>query len=62
MLIAICQLLGRSLAYALIAVSVGKRYVTLVVALEVVMFILYKLARQDYYYTGLSRLACFFIS
>jgi hypothetical protein len=52
MLISVCQLLGRSLAYALIAVGIGKRYVAVVVAVDFALFVLYKLARKDFTYTG----------
>jgi hypothetical protein len=52
MLISVCQLLTRSLAYALIANSVGKRYAVLIVALEMGLLFVYKLAMKDFYYTG----------
>jgi hypothetical protein len=50
MMIAVSQLLGRSLAYVLIALSVGQAYSLLAVISDVSLFFLYKLTRQDFYY------------
>jgi hypothetical protein len=52
MLIAVSHLLSRTLAYSLIAVSVGKAYAALAVVLEVSLFFLYKLLRQGFNYQG----------
>jgi hypothetical protein len=51
MLLAVSQLLARALTFSLIAVSVGQRYVILAVVLEVGLFFVYKLIRQDFYYS-----------
>jgi hypothetical protein len=51
---ALSQLLARSLSYALIAVSVGSRYVLLAFVSEAGLFLLYKLARNDFYYLPLN--------
>jgi hypothetical protein len=54
MMIAVSLLLSRALAYALIAVSVGKKFVTLAVVSEVGLFFLYKLGRRDFLYFGVK--------
>jgi hypothetical protein len=59
MVISSCQLLGRALAYALIAVSAGKGYAVLAVGLEVILFYLYKLARRDFYHKNAAKLKGF---
>jgi hypothetical protein len=50
MMIAVSQLLARSLAYALIAVSAGEANSILAVICEVAVFFLYKLVRKDFYH------------
>jgi hypothetical protein len=61
MLITVTQLSARALSYALIGVSVGKRYGVLLVLFEVGLFFIYKLARRDfYYYTNMSGVASIF--
>jgi hypothetical protein len=61
MLITVCQLLGRSLAYALIAVSFGTTYAMLAVVLELALYFAYKLLLGDFYYQAvrLHGIMCF---
>jgi hypothetical protein len=52
MMMAVSQLLGRALAYSLMAVSAGKALTALAVVLEVSVFFLYKIATKDFYYSN----------
>ena len=44
------QLLSRAMGYALIGASIGKRYVMFEIALELFIYLLYKIVRSDFYY------------
>ena len=50
LLLASSQLLSRSMGYALIGASIGKRYVIFEIALEIFVYLLYKVMRRDFYY------------
>jgi hypothetical protein len=54
MIMAVSQLLARSFAYGLIALSFGKRYTFLAVVSELGVFFLYKLIRQDFIYVTIN--------
>ena len=49
-LLASSQLLSRAMGYALIGASIGKRYVMFEIALELFIYLLYKIVRSDFYY------------
>jgi hypothetical protein len=52
MMISLCQLVSRALAYALIAAALRKFFVICAVVLELGTFFVVKLVRRDFYYQG----------
>jgi hypothetical protein len=56
MLMAVAQVLARSLSYALIAVGLSKGYAVLAFVSEAGLFFLYKLIRRDFYYQGIPNM------